>query len=65
MTQQELALARNADLRASLSAIQRAALQARRIAIQTNTAIVVMRDGALTRVEAEELRKELARENGK
>lgn len=52
----DLASARNPDLRASLIAIRRAAALARQVAIQTNTAIVVIRNGKLTRVPAELLR---------
>lgn len=55
MTQQELSKARNADLRASLEAMRRAAQRAREIAIQTHTAIVILKDGKVQRVPAEEL----------
>jgi hypothetical protein len=58
MTQQELSKAKNPDLRASLAAIRRAAEMARRTAIQTNTEIVIVKDGKPVRVTAEELRKE-------
>lgn len=58
MTQQELSKAKNPDLRASLGAMQRAAELARRTAIETNTAIIVMQDGKLVRITADELRKE-------
>lgn len=60
MTQQELPKAKNPDLRASLAAMQRAAQLARQIAIQTNTEIVVVRDGKLVRIPAEQLREERA-----
>lgn len=56
MTRAELSKARNPDLRASLAAMRRAAVLARQIAIQTNTAIVVLQDGKLTRISAEQLR---------
>lgn len=58
MTQQELAKAKNPDLRASLAAMRRAAQMARQTALQTNTAIVVVKDGKLLRISADELRKE-------
>jgi len=58
MTQQELSKARNPDLRASLVAMRRAAEDARRIARQTNTAIVLVRDGKPVRIPAEQLREE-------
>jgi hypothetical protein len=58
MTQQELSKAKNPDLRASLAAMRRAAEMARTTAIQTNTEIVIVRDGKPVRITAEELRKE-------
>lgn len=58
MTQQELSKAKNPDLRASLVAMRRAAKMARSTAIQTNTEIVIVKDGKPVRVTAEELREE-------
>lgn len=58
MTRHELSKARNPDLRASLAAMRRAAEMARSTAIQTNTEIVIVRDGKPVRITAEELRKE-------
>jgi hypothetical protein len=58
MTPQELSKAKNPDLRASLAAMRRAAEMARSTAIQTNTEIVIVKDGKPVRVTAEELRKE-------
>lgn len=58
MKPQELSKARNPDLRASLAAMLRAAELARQTALQTGTAIVVVRDGKPVRITAEELRKE-------
>jgi hypothetical protein len=58
MTQEDLSQAKNPDLRASLAAMRRAAKMARTTAIQTNTEIVIVRDGKLVRITAEELRKE-------
>jgi len=58
MTQQELSRAKNPDLRASLAALRRAAEMARSTAIQTNTEIVIVKDGKPVRVTAEELREE-------
>lgn len=65
MTQQELSKARNPDLRASLAAMQRAAKQARQIAIQTRTAIIVVEGGILRRVPAEELQRQIDEESAK
>jgi len=56
MTQQDLSKAKNPDLRASLVAMKRAAQAARKIAVQTDTAIVVVQDGKLMRIPAEQLR---------
>ena len=58
MTRPDLSKAKNPDLRASLAAMRRAAEMARATAIQTNTEIVIVKDGELVRVTAEELRKE-------
>ncbi|MCC6173540.1 MAG: hypothetical protein IT481_16090 [Gammaproteobacteria bacterium] len=65
MTQQELSKARNPDLRASLAAMQRVAKQARQIAIQTRTAIIVVEGGILRRVPAEELQRQIDEESAK
>lgn len=62
MTEQELSKAKNPDLRASLAAMRRAAEMARSTAIQTNTEIVIVKDGKPVRITAEELRKELHKE---
>lgn len=58
MTSQELSKAKNPDLRASLAAMRRAAKLARRIAIQTDTEIIIVKEGKPVRITAEELRKE-------
>ena len=57
MTRHELSKARNPDLHASLAAMRRAAEMARSTAIQTDTDIVVVREGLPVRISAEELRK--------
>ncbi|PJJ95683.1 hypothetical protein CO611_10330 [Lysobacteraceae bacterium NML03-0222] len=58
MKKQDISTAKDADLRASQAAMQRAAALARQVAIQTNTAIVVEQDGKAVRVTADELRRE-------
>ena len=45
MNKQPIELARDADLRSSLVAMQRASLRAREIARQTGTCLVVSRNG--------------------
>ncbi len=56
-TAENIAQARNPDLRASMAAMRRAAQLARQIAIQTNTGIVMIRDGQCVRISAQELRE--------
>ncbi len=58
MNQQELFKAKNPDLIASIKAIKRAAMMARKIAIQTDTDLVVMRDHKIVRITAKELRNQ-------
>ena len=57
MNPRDLSKAKDADLRASMAAMQRAAEMARRTAIQTDTEIVVVQDGKVKRIPAEQLRK--------
>lgn len=59
MSNSDISQAKNPDLRNSMAAMRRAAEAARLTAIQTNTAIVIMRDGRLVRVTADELREEM------
>lgn len=58
MTPHELHNAKDKDIIASLGAIKRAAALARQLAIQTDTAIVVLKDEKITRLTAEEIRQE-------
>jgi len=58
MTAQELIYAKDKDLPASLQAIKRAAESARKQAIQTGTAIVILKDQKIVRLTAEQLRQE-------
>ena len=57
MTNRDLSTARNPDLRASLAAMRRAADAARKTAMETNTEIVVVRDGKPIRIPAQRLRE--------
>ena len=59
----DISEAKDPDMRASLAALQRAALLARKIAIQTGTHLVIVKDGQLLRIPAEELRKQIEGEN--
>ena len=56
MNRADLSQAKNPDLRGSMAAMRRAATLARKTAIQTDTAIVVVRDGKPVRILAAELR---------
>ena len=57
MTMKNIQEAKDPDLRASAAAMKRAAESARKTAIQTNTGIVIQRDGKLVRISAKELRQ--------
>jgi hypothetical protein len=46
-----------------MAALQRASLQARKTAIQTGTHLVIVKDGQLLRISAEELRKQTESSN--
>ena len=56
MSRADISEAKNPDLRSSMAAMRRAAALARKTAIQTDTAIVVVRDGKVVRIPAAELR---------
>ena len=56
MRSSDLSEAKDPVLRGSMAAMKRAAALAREIAIQTDTGIVVVRDGKLVRISAAELR---------
>ncbi len=60
MNTKDISEAKDPDLRASMAALQRAAESARRTAIQTDTGIVIHRNGKLVRISAQELRKTTA-----
>ena len=55
MKMKDISEAKDPDLRASMAALQRAALPARKTAIQTGTNLVIVKDGQLLRISAEEL----------
>lgn len=56
MNRADLSKAKNPALRGSLAAMRRAATLARNTAIQTDTAIVMVRDGKPVRIPAAQLR---------
>ena len=55
MNANDLAKAKDPDVRAALGALRRAAQAARKTAIQTNTHLVIVKDGRLQRIGASEL----------
>ena len=57
MTQAELSKARDPKLRGSMAAMRRAADMARQTAIQTDTAIVIVRDAKRDQISAAQLRE--------
>lgn len=57
MTRHDLGKAKNTDLVTSVAAMKRAAVMARTVAMQTDTAIVVLQGKKIIRVTADELRK--------
>jgi hypothetical protein len=57
MMQKHISQAKNRDLPASLIAIHRAARMAREQAVRTNSSIVIMQEGKIVWISAEELRK--------
>ncbi len=56
MRSSDLSIAKDPVLRGSMAAMRRAAALARKTAIQTDTAIVLVRDGKVVRIPAAELR---------
>ena len=58
----DISTAKNPDLRASMAAMQRAAALARKTAIQTDTGIVIVRDGRIVHVSAQEPRQTASEE---
>jgi hypothetical protein len=58
MNGNDISNAKDPDLRASLGALRRAAQQARKTAIQTETNLVIVKDGRMQRVSADELRQQ-------
>ena len=57
MTIPDISTANDPNLRASSLAMRRAAQLARKVAMQTNTDIVIVQNGQLVRIPASELRK--------
>ena len=58
MNAKDISTAKDPAMRGSLAALQRAAVLARDTAIQTNTNIVIVENGKVVRISAEELRRQ-------
>lgn len=57
MKTNDITKAKDPALRGSLNALRRSAAAARKVAIQTDTHLVIVKDGQLLRLSAEELRQ--------
>jgi hypothetical protein len=58
MNGKPISQAKDPDLRNAQAAMNRAALAARKIAIQTNTSLIVVQNGQLREITAQELRSD-------
>ena len=58
MKTNDITKAKNPALRGSLNALRRSAAAARKVAIQTDTHLVIVKDGQLLRLSAEDLRQQ-------
>lgn len=58
MTNKDISKAKDPDLRNALVALRRASLMARKTAIDTGTNIVLVKDGRMIRISADELRRQ-------
>ena len=59
MNANDISNAKDPDLRASLGALRRAAQLARKTAIQTETDLVIVKDGRMQRISPDELRQQV------
>jgi hypothetical protein len=57
MKTNDITQAKDPALRGSLNALRRSAAAARKVAIQTDTNLIVVKDGKLTRIPAQVLRE--------
>lgn len=65
MKPKSISEAKDPDLRHSVAAMQRAAALARETAIRTDTSLVVVKNGQLTRIPAQVLRAESGSQSSK
>lgn len=59
MKTNDITKAKDPTLRGAMNALLRSAAAARKIAIQTDTHLVIVKDGQLLRISAEELRQHI------
>lgn len=59
MNTKPISQAKDPDIRNAQAAMNRAALAARKIAIQTNTAVIIVENGQLRKILASELNADL------
>ncbi len=64
MNTRDVSEAKDPELRGSMAALQRAALMACQIGIQTNTSLVIVEDGKVALISADELRQIAAQKKG-
>lgn len=62
MKTQDLSKAKTPEMRASLAALRRAGALARKTAIQTDTDLVIVKDGRLVRISPDQLRRDVGHE---
>lgn len=58
MTTNDITKAKDPAMRGALNALIRAAAEARKIAIQTNTHLIIYKDGKIQRLSPQELRQQ-------
>jgi hypothetical protein len=58
MNASDLSKAKDPDVRSALGALRRAAQAARKTAIQTDTHLIIMKDGRIQRITAAELQQQ-------
>jgi hypothetical protein len=64
MKAKDISEAKDLALRASMAALRRASLQARKTAIQTETHLIIVEDGQMMRLSAKDLREQESRKIG-
>ena len=63
MNNRDISEAKDPGMRGSMAALERAALQARKTAIETGTRLIIVKDGQLLKISPEELRQQIEPKN--